>query len=207
MHRIYLASASPRRRELLELVGFDVHVDPVDVDESIAAGEAPLDYVRRVARDKALAAVERGAAGADVGVAADTIVWTPDGLLFGKPVDPDDAARMVRTLAGRTHKVTTAYVIFGGPLGDRFVERDTTTDVTFTSLDESAIASYVRTDEPHDKAGSYAIQGFGAAFVERIDGSYSNVVGLPVSHVIGTLREEGILERMPWDVSRRGDGA
>lgn len=163
---LVLASGSPRRRELLEGLGVRFTVCPVDLDESPLPGEAPRDYVLRLALEKA------AAASGELVLAADTTVVV-DGEILGKPRDDEDARRMLRLLAGRGHSVLT-----GIALG-KAAEVDETL-VRFAPLSESEIDWYVATGEPRDKAGAYAIQGLGSLFVEGVEGSYSNVVGLPI---------------------------
>ena len=165
---LVLASGSPRRRELLEGLGVRFKVRPVDLDESPLPGEPPRDYVLRLAVEKAAARVEPG----ELVLAADTTVVV-DGEILGKPRDDEDARRMLRLLAGRGHSVLT-----GIALG-KAAEVDETL-VRFAPLSESEIDWYVATGEPRDKAGAYAIQGLGSLFVEGVEGSYSNVVGLPI---------------------------
>lgn len=180
MHLV-LASGSPRRHELLALLGWDFTVVVPDVDESSRPAEDPISYVRRIAHTKALA-VEVAADA--VVVAADTTVEI-DGRILGKPVDGDDARAMLRELSGRTHRVHTAVVVrHGGDLRDDVV----TTHVTFVPLTEAMLAWYLATGEPMDKAGAYALQGAGGVLVERIDGSASNVVGLPLAQLAALLR-------------------
>jgi septum formation protein len=184
--RVVLASASPRRRELLSAAGFDFDVDPVSVDETRGAGEAPAAYVERLARSKAQAAARHDGDRAVIG--ADTVVVVDDEVL-GKPRDAEDAARMLRRLAGRAHDVLTGVaVVWRGRILSH-VER---TSVWFARLSESDIAWYVASGEPLDKAGAYAIQALASRFVRRIDGSYSNVVGLPVTAVIELLQKAGV---------------
>jgi septum formation protein len=163
---LVLASGSPRRRELLEGLGVVFTVRPVDLDESPLPGEAPRDYVLRLAVEKA------AAASGELVLAADTTVVV-DGQILGKPQDDDDARRMLRLLSGREHSVLT-----GIALG-KAAEVDETL-VRFAPLSEAEIDWYVATGEPRDKAGAYAIQGLGSLFVEAVQGSYSNVVGLPI---------------------------
>ncbi|HET9229561.1 MAG TPA: Maf family protein [Thermoanaerobaculia bacterium] len=163
-----LASGSPRRRELLEGLGLRFRVRPVDLDESPLPGEAPRDYVLRLALEKATARVEPG----ELVLAADTTVVV-DGEILGKPQDDEDARRMLRLLSGRDHSVLT-----GIALGDA-AEVDETR-VRFAPLSDAEIDWYVATGEPRDKAGAYAIQGLGSLFVESVEGNYWNVVGLPV---------------------------
>jgi septum formation protein len=183
--RVVLASASPRRRELLHAAGVEVDVDPADVDETREPDETPAAYVERLARLKAAATAVRHPAGLVLG--ADTTV-TVDGDVLAKPRDPEDAAWMLRRLSGRTHDVLTGVaVVWQGRL-ESFVE---TTAVTFAGLSEDDIVWYVSSGEPLDKAGAYAIQGLASRFVPRISGSYSNVVGLPVAAVLQLCRRIG----------------
>ena len=175
--RLVLASASPRRAELLRAAGFDFDVMPADVDETVRTGEAPAVYVERLARDKA-AAVHRRDPGRVV-LAADTTVVV-DGHILGKPVDVDDARRMLTMLAARTHEVITGVAVAAG---NDLESAGETTVVEFAPLSAEWIDWYIATAEPMDKAGAYAIQGFASRFVTRIAGSYSNVVGLPVALV------------------------
>jgi len=188
---LVLASASPRRQELLRGIGLDFTVVPADADESLHPDEKPVDYVERVARDKALAVVAKlgmGATGDVVVLAADTTVDV-DGEVLAKPEDDDDASRMLRLLSGRTHQVHTA-VIAWRVSGMQTVT--VTTDVTFVDLDEATIGWYIATGEHLDKAGAYGIQGAAGALVERIDGSPSNVIGLPLVDTVALLRRSGI---------------
>ena len=181
---LILASASPRRRELLERVGVALVVRPADIDESLHPGEAPLPYVRRVAAAKAAATLRRVDQWA---LAADTIVVVDDDVL-GKAVDEAEAAAMLRRLAGRVHQVTTA-VALRGPGGDHALE--VTSDVDVVALDEAAIADYVASGEWRGKAGAYAIQGIAAALVRAVRGSVTNVIGLPLAEVVDLLRATG----------------
>ena len=186
-----LASQSPRRRELLSEAGFDLDIRPADIDEARLPGESPMELVARLAAEKAEAARATLDASPSDGllVAADTIVWMGDEAL-GKPEGPEDAARMLRELSGRTHHVSTGVCVLSlaedGSAEERasFVE---TTDVTFWELTDAEIAAYVSTGEPLDKAGAYGIQGAGRLLVERIDGDYSNVVGLPIARLVREL--------------------
>ncbi|HEY4241535.1 MAG TPA: nucleoside triphosphate pyrophosphatase [Kofleriaceae bacterium] len=181
-----LASASPRRREMLARVGLAAEVSPADVDESALSGEAPAAYVARVAKAKAAAIAPSLRAGQWV-LAADTTV-TIDGAILGKAETPDEAAAMLRKLSGRTHQVLTAFVIANGEV---LRERLVATDVTVLPLDAAAVAGYVASNEWRGKAGAYAIQGIAAAFVSEVRGSVTNVIGLPLAEVIATLREVG----------------
>ena len=175
---IVLASASPRRAELLRAAGIPFDVIVADIDETAHPGEAPEDYARRVAVAKAHAVAAQ--AGGRPVLAADTVVVVGQQIL-GKPAGDEDAARMLRLLSGRVHEVLTAVVLNE----EVAVER---TRVEFARVDEEEIRWYVASGEPRDKAGAYAIQGLASRFVTRIEGSYSNVVGLPMSQVYRTLR-------------------
>jgi septum formation protein len=183
--RCVLASASPRRRELLAAAGIDVDVDPVDVDERQLAGEAPDAYVERVARLKASTGAARHPERVVVG--ADTAVVI-DGDVLGKPRDAEDASSMLRRLSGRAHDVMTGVAIARAGRLESFVER---TRVTMAPMSPADIQAYVATGEPMDKAGAYAIQGGAGRFVTSCQGSYSNVVGLPVERIL----RSGILSR------------
>jgi septum formation protein len=185
--RLVLASASPRRRELLARAGVNFVVLPADVDERPRPGEAPEAYVERVAHDKAAAAARLSP---DAWIlAADTAVLL-HGEILGKPDDDDQARDMLRRLAGRTHLVTTAICLCapGGAVARRWA---TTTEVDLRSLGGAEIDAYVTTGEWRGKAGAYAIQGIAAAFVSGIRGSYTNVVGLPLCEVLLALAECG----------------
>ena len=184
---ICLASASPRRATLLRQIGLDCERRPVDVDETPRAGEAPADFVRRVALDKATTAWREGVAGRVV-LGADTAVIV-DERIFGKPRDEEQARAMLRRLSGDTHEVMTAVAaVLDG-------ERDcllSTSRVTFRELGADEIARYVATGEPADKADAYAVQGLAALFVERLEGSYSGVMGLPLCETGTLLRRFGV---------------
>ncbi|MEY2580468.1 MAG: nucleoside triphosphate pyrophosphatase [Ilumatobacteraceae bacterium] len=185
MITVVLASASPRRSELLSQIGVTFTVRAPDIDESPIEGEAPVAYVRRLAFAKGSAVV---AAADELVIAADTTVEI-DATILGKPHDDTDAASMLRRLSGRTHRVHTGLAI--SLRGQEHVDVCTTL-VTFVTLDETAVQWYVATGEPLGKAGSYAIQGAGAALVSRIDGSVSNVIGLPLHLVIDLARRSGV---------------
>jgi len=180
--RIVLASASPRRAELLRAAGIDFDVQPAHVDEAIVTGETPKEYVSRLAEAKARLVYER-----DVRclvLAADTAVVV-DAHILGKPLDEADASRMLRMLSGRAHDVLTAVSVFHpGQIVDTRVD---VTTVEFAPLSDEDINWYVSSGEPMDKAGAYAVQGLASRFVTRIEGSYSNVVGLPVALVYQML--------------------
>lgn len=189
--RVVLASQSPRRRQLLDLVGIRHEVIPSDTDESLVSGELPELYCERLAREK-VSAIARDAADALV-VGADTIVVV-DGLVLGKPRDVADAERMLSILSGRSHTVMTAVAAsFGG----KIVSGVEIVDVTFLPLSEDEIRRYVATGEPLDKAGAYGIQGYGATIVRRIDGDYFAVMGLSLVRLIGLIRELGISYDFP----------
>ncbi len=178
-----LASASPRRAELLAAAGFSFSVAHADIDETPLAGESPADYVQRLAEGKARAVAGRVPPGLVLG--ADTTVVV-DGDILAKPADAADAAAMLRRLQARAHEVLTGVALVG-PAGARVTLAETR--VWFAPMTEADIAAYVATGEPMDKAGAYGIQGWAARFVTRIDGSYSNVVGLPVAVVHALVRD------------------
>ena len=186
---LILASASPRRADLLREAGIDVEVQPAHVDENVQPGEPPEIYVRRVAESKALA-ISAGAAGRYV-LAADTAVVV-DGEILGKPSGPEDAARMLRRLSGRTHLVVSAVCLMKD--GQRVVDTEVAvTAVEFAELSPAEVDWYVASGESMDKAGGYGIQGLASRFVTRIAGSYSNVVGLPVAVVYRMCTTAGLL--------------
>jgi septum formation protein len=181
---LILASASPRRRELLERLGLLLRIEPVDVDETPAAGEKARAYAQRLAAEKGDAALARLEAAVLPVLTADTVVVLGDDIL-GKPANQDEAAAMLRRLAGRRHEVMTAYrAHFAG----RMVERVVSTGVTFRSLDPTELRAYLDCGEWQGKAGAYAIQGIAGAFAVEVHGSFSNVVGLPLAEVIADLR-------------------
>jgi len=185
---LVLASASPRRRALLEQLGIALHVTPADIDESLRDGESADRYVLRLAREKAEAVHARHPH--STVLAADTSVVL-EGAVLGKPATAAEALTMLRTLSGRTHHVLTAVAVAGA--GERLV----TAAVTFTEATEAALCWYVSTGEPMDKAGAYAVQGIGGFLVERIEGSHSAVVGLPLVEALALLREAGYT--LPWE--------
>jgi septum formation protein len=186
---LLLASASPRRREMLERVGVPLEVHPADVDEDPQAGEDPSGYVARIARAKALAVKRRPGQWV---LAADTTV-TIDGKILAKAASPDEAAFMLRQLAGRVHQVITAFTIVGDSGDDAPMHRDgiIASDVVVIELSEPQIADYVASGEWRGKAGAYAIQGIGAALVREVRGSVTNVIGLPLVEVLEALRAVG----------------
>lgn len=186
---LILASGSPRRRELLAGLDLDFTVRPVDLDESLRPDEDPHDYVRRLAREKAEARAEPG----EVVLAADTIVVL-DGEVLGKPEDPADARAMLTRMVGRRHTVLTGVAVLD-PAADEPAAVDVdSSEVRLAELSSEDVAWYVETGEPLDKAGSYAIQGLGALFVETVRGNYTNVVGLPLPLTFRLFGEMG------WDL-------
>lgn len=189
--KMILASQSPRRRQLLEELGYELTILPADIDESAAADESPVELVERLARQKAeasrLAAAENGMQDHDgLLVAADTIVWDDSGRVLGKPADVADAKRMLGELSGHIHHVSTGCCVIALGDGCEALRRESfveTTDVEFWPLNEAQIDAYVATGEPMDKAGAYGIQGRGRVLVRGIRGDYFTVVGLPVSRL------------------------
>ncbi len=188
--RIVLASASPRRLELLASAGIEFEVFAGDVDEAVLPGETPGDHVVRLAREKAFYVATQVEGRFFVG--ADTVVVCA-GEIMGKPRDAADADRMLKKLSGVAHEVITGYAIFDRQREDA-VSAAVTTRVFFKSLRDKEIHDYIATGCPFDKAGAYAIQGGAAYMVERIDGSYTNVVGLPLCEVVETLRRIGAID-------------
>lgn len=185
---IVLASGSPRRRQLLDQIGVGYRVHAVSIDEGRLQTESPFDYARRLALAKATAAwSELDGAGGRLVLAADTAVSIADEI-FGKPLDEDDAAGMLARLSGVTHQVTTA--VAAVQEGERTV-RASVSQVTFRSLSGQEIHAYVASGEPVGKAGSYAVQGLAAIFVERLEGSYSGVMGLPLFETADLLKSYG----------------
>lgn len=182
--KVILASQSPRRRQLLALVGIEHEVRPADIDERYLAGESPRAHAERLAREKAAKIQERDA----VVIGSDTIVVV-DGDVLGKPADERDAARMLRRLSARTHTVMTAVAV---AWDGRVVSGVEEVDVTFHPLSDADIESYIATGEPMDKAGAYGIQGFGATIVARVDGDYFAVMGLPLQRLTRQLEQLGL---------------
>jgi septum formation protein len=190
---LVLASASPRRHELLRNAGIEFVVHPANVPEIPKDGELARAFAERMAREKALAVLAQRPN--DVVLGADTVVVV-DGEILGKPRDPADAARMLRMLSGRKHVVITGVCLAGNRLSGAteaapYSVCSETTTVTMGMLSEGDIASYVASDEPGDKAGAYAIQGMASRWISGIDGDYFNVVGLPVALVWRMLKEHG----------------
>jgi septum formation protein len=196
---LVLASASPRRRDLLAQAGYEFTMLPADIDEDPRAGEPPIDYVLRLAQEKAAAvaasqeyaALTRTSATPPIILGADTTVVAPNGEILGKPENDADAARMLRLLSGATHQVITGVALIAGDLRESAAE---VTHVTMLTPTDEEIADYIATGEPHGKAGAYAIQGRAARWIPRIRGCYFNVVGLPLALAAGMIA--GIEEQL-----------
>ncbi|MDB5776964.1 MAG: septum formation inhibitor Maf [Herbaspirillum sp.] len=193
IRKIYLASKSPRRRELLRQIGvdFELLLNDIEVDEDVLPSEAPRDYVARVTLEKAQHA-RRTIALRQLPprpvLAADTTVVL-DTCILGKPVDTADAVRMMRSLSGRTHQVLTSVAV---AFNDELWQVTQSSDVTFDTLSEQTIAAYCDSTEPYDKAGGYGIQGPAAVFIANISGSYSGIAGLPLFETAQLLHKAGI---------------
>jgi len=189
--KLILASASPRRAEILRDAGFSFQTISSAVDETPLPSESPADMVQRLADAKAELIAAR-AVGPAIIIAADTVV-TLDGRIFGKPRSTDDARRMLKALSGRTHTVLTGVTLIRLPDIERssFVE---STLVHFVPLSDDDISRYLASGEPHDKAGAYAIQGLGGRFIPRIEGDYFNIVGLPLARTAQALHSLGYSE-------------
>lgn len=183
MRRVLLASESPRRRELMNITQIPFNVASAQIEEVLDSSLPIEEAVMKLAKEKAQA-VHQAQPGEFV-IGADTVVYI-DGEVLGKPKDADDAKRMLMKLSGRTHEVITGVALKSKEVEDCFYEK---TRVTFIDLTEEMIDAYIKTREHYDKAGSYAIQGKGMLFVKRIEGDYSNVVGLPMSHLMIELRK------------------
>jgi septum formation protein len=178
---LILASGSPRRRQLLEMLGIPVRVVPPNIPELRRPAETAVDYVERLAREKALSVP------GDLVLGADTTVVLRDEVLE-KPTDPSDALRMLRKLQGRTHQVVTSVALVAG---EAVHQAPDVTSVSFRRLPDEFLEAYVATGEPMDKAGAYGIQGYGAALVERIEGDFFGVMGLPIRLVLELLERAG----------------
>ena len=192
-YTVVLASASPRRRDLLNEIGIDPVIIPADIDETPKSSESPIAFAERMAEEKAYPIARRVLKDGEVTdpfavIAADTVVDL-DGQIFGKPVDDDDARRMLRAVSGRTHRVHTAVVVVAGT-GEAFHDVVTSL-VTFVPVTDQLLEWYIATGEPDDKAGAYAIQGQGGILVDKVQGSMSNVVGLPVTETVRLLERAG----------------
>jgi septum formation protein len=184
--RVILASSSPRRRELLNLVGIAHEVRPADIDETVLPGEHPSPHAERLARSKAAAVAASDPSAVVIG--SDTIVVI-EGQILGKPVDRGDAQRMLRMLSGREHTVVTAVA---AALEGKVVSSVEQVRVTFRALTDQEIDDYIATGEPMDKAGSYGIQGFGATIIRKVDGDFFAVMGLPLVTLVALLPELGV---------------
>jgi septum formation protein len=181
MTPLTLASSSPRRRQLLEMLGIPLTVVPANIEEVRRPLETAVDYVERLAREKALSVA------GELVLGADTTVVVRDAVLE-KPVDSADALRMLQQLQGRTHQVVTSVALVAG---DSVHQATDVTNVTFRRADDDFLEAYVATGEPMDKAGAYGIQGYGAALIERIEGDFFSVMGLPVRLVLSLMQEAG----------------
>jgi septum formation protein len=189
---LVLASASPRRKELLTQAGYEFRVIPANITEERFPNEDPTTFVARLAQEKAQTVfdllTEEGSKDRVIVLGADTIVVTPEEIL-GKPTDREDAARMLRQLSGRIHQVITGVCLISDEKTEIAAE---TTTVTMREVSEQEIAGYIATGEPMDKAGAYAIQGYAARWIPRIEGCYFNVVGLPLARVAAMLKRAGL---------------
>ena len=189
--RIYLASRSPRRAELLTQIGIEFEVLPSDIDESVVDGESPAAYVVRLAREKAAVCLD-GLQQSDAKrlpvLAADTTV-SIDGIILGKPDSDEEARAMLQRMSGRQHEVHTGIAV----ATEQGIETAlSTTHVEMKVLSDAEIAAYIATGEPHDKAGAYGIQGLAGTFIEHIEGSYSGVMGLPIFETAQLLKRAGV---------------
>jgi septum formation protein len=190
MKKLILASGSPRRKEILENAGYEFDVVPAEFEEDLSLDMPPHELARHLSQGKAWD-VARGNYDAVV-LAADTLIAF-EGHILGKPHTPDEARRMLRTLSGRTHSVITGFTVMEG---EHAVTRSVETTVTFRALSDGDVEDYIDTGEPLDKAGAYAIQEQGASLVEKVEGDYLNVVGLPLENVKTELEKFGIFGRI-----------
>lgn len=190
--QIVLASASPRRSELLASVGIKFQIIPSHIDETQQTDEKPAAFVQRLSQEKAAEVAQRSTVSGRWFIGSDTIVLC-DGEVLGKPDSREHSATMLRMLSGRSHQVISGYAILDRN-NNRWIQRSITTEVTFRSLTDHEIDGYIASGEPADKAGSYAIQGLGAFMVTTIKGSYSSVVGLPLAQIIDDLQQLGAFE-------------
>lgn len=195
-----LASSSPRRSELLKTAGLDFEVAVPDVDEIPKPGELPGDFVARMSMEKALDVCSKTREGRLV-AGFDTEV-VADGEIFGKPRDERDALRMLSRLSGRTHEVVTGFCVCRAP-GEVLRRGVSRTEVAMKFLDTQWMRRYIKTGEPMDKAGAYAVQGAGSCFVERINGSWTGVVGLPLFELVSVLSDLGVVETSGADEAER----
>ncbi len=196
---LILASASPRREELLSLTGIGFRVVPGEVNEQIEDGESPEEHVLRLSAEKADAVAGQHPDAWVLG--ADTVV-TIDGEILGKPARRDEAREMICRLSGRTHRVVTGFTIVRTASGDR-CSRAVSSEVTFREIAPEEIEWYISTEEPYDKAGGYAVQGRAALFIREIRGSHTNVIGLPICEVVETLRDLGAFD-LHWERNHVG---
>ncbi|MFH1626233.1 MAG: Maf family protein [Pseudomonadota bacterium] len=188
--KLILASSSPRRRDLLKQIGLRFEVMPSKVEESIKSGEDPVEHVLRLAEEKAL---DVGSNGKDSSIiAADTIVLL-NGEILGKPATEEEAYQMLRKLSGKEHRVITGFCVFNTNTKE-CTRQSVETTVVIKELSEREINGYVKTKEPFDKAGGYAIQGIGSFMVKEIRGSYTNVVGLPICELVEVLQRLGAID-------------
>lgn len=187
--RLVLASASPRRIDLLKTMGLNFDILPSDIDETPSPQEDPQSHVLRLSLEKAQTIGDRHPDSWVLG--ADTIVVIDEEIL-GKPSDSKEAAQMLNRLSGRTHEVYTGFTLFHGRI-PKIRSQAVHSRVVFRSIPEDEIAWYLSTPEPYDKAGAYAVQGMGAFFIKEIQGSYTNVMGLPLCEVVDVMKEENIL--------------
>ncbi len=194
---LLLGSASPRRRDILQGLGLSIRIAPADIPEHRLPGEAPLEYVTRIVAEKLAAVGERASGAFAAALVADTVVVI-DGDVLGKPTDVADAARLLGRIVGRTHTVYTRYAISlpDAPATAKLA-RTVSTEVTMRAASDDEIQRYAASGEGLDKAGAYAGQGIGAFLIERLAGSYSNVVGLPACEVVLDLRALGLLGPFP----------
>jgi septum formation protein len=198
-HPLVLGSGSPRRREIISALGLPFQVLPADIDEAVRPGEAPLGYLERIATEKLAAVRQRLATAPHAAIlVADTSVVI-DGDVLGKPSDVEDAARLFSRIAGRVHSVYTRYAIGLAGVPGVSVARTVETQVHIRAVDGAEIRAYAATGEGLDKAGAYAAQGIGSFFIERVVGSYSNVVGLPACEVLADLRGLGLVSTLAFE--------
>lgn len=195
--KIILASSSPRRIEMLKLLGMRIEVAPAAIDETPRKNETPRALVRRLARAKA-EAVSKGRRAPHLVISADTIVVSPKGRILGKPRNVREAREMLKELSGRHHTVLTGYCLLSGASPECSLVRVCSTRVRMRKLSESEIRAYVSTGEPMDKAGSYAVQGIGMSLVETVSGSHSNVVGLPAAQLVLDLERSFGITPFSW---------
>lgn len=190
--RLVLASSSPRRKQLLEEIGLKFDIFPADIDEDIKKGESPEEHTLRLAEKKAKTAAKKVKDSWVIG--ADTIVFI-DSRILGKPSDIHEAREMLLLLSGRYHKVATAFCFFNSATGEN-IKRVVDSRVKIKNLTNKEIEDYLKTGEPLGKAGAYAVQGIGGFMVEKIEGSYTNVVGLPMEEFQKVLEETGIIKKV-----------